>query len=79
VRPRISGSSAIDLPLRGKLKPSACGCDQLDDEESGVSFRHAVQLLKAGDFSSLVAQPVKSTTVTKLATPLDASAEDQPC
>jgi DNA primase catalytic core len=44
----------------------------------GVSFRHAVELLKTGDFSSLAAvQPVKRTTVTKLATPLDADAEDQ--
>jgi DNA primase catalytic core len=46
-------------------------------KSQGVSFRHAVELLREGDFSSLVAQPVKRTTVTKLATPLDADAEDQ--
>lgn len=44
----------------------------------GVSFRHAVELLREGDFSSLVAvQPVKRTTVTKLDSPLDTGVEDQ--
>ena len=47
-------------------------------KSQGVSFRHAVELLRDGDFSSLAAvQPVKRTTVTKLDSPLDASAEDQ--
>ncbi|MFC1751164.1 CHC2 zinc finger domain-containing protein, partial [Pseudomonadota bacterium] len=46
----------------------------------GLSFRHAVEVLKEGDFSSLAAntsQPVKHTTVTKLPTPLANNAEDQ--
>ena len=43
----------------------------------GVSFRHAVELLREGGFSSLAAQPVKRSTVTKLATPLSSNAEDQ--
>ncbi len=46
-------------------------------KSQGVSFRHAVELLREGEFSSLAAQPVKRSTVTKLDTPLDASAEDQ--
>lgn len=46
-------------------------------KSQGVSFRHAVELLREGEFSSLVAQPVKRTTVTKLDSPLDTSAEDQ--
>jgi len=46
-------------------------------KSQGVSFRHAVELLREGDFTSLAAQPVKRSTVTKLATPLNASAEDQ--
>jgi DNA primase len=46
-------------------------------KSQGVSFRHAVELLRDGDFSSLAAQPVKRTTVTKLNSPLDTSAEDQ--
>jgi DNA primase catalytic core len=46
-------------------------------KSQGVSFRHAVELLREGEFSSLAAQPVKRTTVTKLDLPLDAGAEDQ--
>ncbi len=46
-------------------------------KSQGVSFRHAVELLRDGDFSSLVAQPVKRTTVPKLDSPLDTCAEDQ--
>jgi DNA primase catalytic core len=46
-------------------------------KSQGVSFRHAVELLRDGDFSHLAAQPVKRTTVTKLDSPLDTSAEDQ--
>lgn len=47
-------------------------------KSQGVSFRHAVELLREGELSSLASvQPVKRTTVTKLDTPLDASAEDQ--
>jgi hypothetical protein len=34
-------------------------------------------MLRDGDFTSLAAQPVKRSSVTKLATPLNASAEDQ--
>lgn len=43
----------------------------------GVSFRHAVELLQA-DYapSALVAGPVKKTTVRKLPTTLETSAED---
>jgi len=46
-------------------------------KSQGVSFRHAVELLREGEFSSLAANPVKKTTVTKLDSPLDASAEDR--
>jgi len=46
-------------------------------KSQGVSFRHAVELLREGEFSSLAAQPVKRTTVTKLDSPLNADAEDQ--
>jgi len=46
-------------------------------KSQGVSFRHAVELLKEGDFTSLAAQPVKQTTVRKLTTPLTSNAEDQ--
>ncbi len=47
-------------------------------KSQGVSFRHAVELLRDGDFSNLAAvQPIKKTTVTKLDTPLDAGAEDR--
>lgn len=46
-------------------------------KSQGVSFRHAVELLREGDFSSLAAQPVKRSTVPKLDLPLNASAEDQ--
>ncbi|MFC1750742.1 CHC2 zinc finger domain-containing protein [Pseudomonadota bacterium] len=46
----------------------------------GLSFRHAVEVLKEGDVSSLAARtdgPVKRSTVTKLPTPLANNAEDQ--
>ena len=43
----------------------------------GVSFRHAVELLREGDFTSLAAQPVKRSSTTKLATPLNVNLEDQ--
>lgn len=43
---------------------------------NGVSFRHAVELLREG-ISSLVAQPVKHTTVRKLAPPVAFDADDQ--
>lgn len=46
-------------------------------KSQGVSFRHAVELLREGDFTSLAAQPVERSTVTKLSTPLNASAEEQ--
>ena len=46
-------------------------------KSQGVSFRHAVELLREGDFSSLGAQPVKRSTVTKLPTSLSSNAEDQ--
>lgn len=46
-------------------------------KSQGVSFRHAVELLREGDFTALAAQPVKRSTVTKLSTPLNADAEDQ--
>ncbi len=46
-------------------------------KSQGVSFRHAVELLREGDFTSLAAQPVKRSTVTKLDLPLDVSAEDR--
>lgn len=42
----------------------------------GVSFRHAVELLHE-DYQPLAADPVKRSTVQKLPTTLDTSAEDQ--
>lgn len=63
-------------------------------KSQGVSFRHAVELLRDGDFTSFAApahpapaalahpcasaaKPVKRSTVPKLDSPLDTSAEDQ--
>ena len=46
-------------------------------ESQGVSFRHAVELLREGDFTSLAAQPVKRSTVPELDLPLNTAAEDQ--
>ena len=48
-------------------------------KSQGVSFRHAVELLQADQLPSLAAGSgvVKHSTVTKLPTLLDASAEDQ--
>lgn len=43
---------------------------------SGVSFRHAVELLREG-ITSLAAQPVKQTTVRKLPPPVAPDADDQ--
>src|SRR6185295_5886784 len=43
---------------------------------NGVSFRHAVELLREG-LSSLVAQPVKRTTVRALPPPVTLDADDQ--
>jgi DNA primase len=45
-------------------------------KKNGVSFRHAVELLREG-VSSLVAQPVKHTTVRKLPAPVAVDADDQ--
>lgn len=42
----------------------------------GVSFRHAVELLRA-DYQPSAVEPVKRTTVTKLPTALSTDAEDQ--
>jgi len=56
-----------------------CGGSVIDwvMKAEGVSFRHAVELLQA-DYapSSLAADPVKRSTVQKLPTTLEASAED---
>ena len=46
-------------------------------KSQGVSFRHAVDLLREGDLSSLAAKPVKYSTVTKLDSPVSTHAEDQ--
>jgi DNA primase catalytic core len=44
----------------------------------GVSFRHAVELLRADlPLAASTTTPVKQSTVRKLPTPLDATAEDQ--
>jgi DNA primase len=44
----------------------------------GVSFRHAVELLRSDlPLAASTAIPVKKSTVPKLPTPLDATAEDQ--
>jgi DNA primase catalytic core len=45
-------------------------------KRNGVSFRHAVELLREG-ISSLVAHPVKQTTVRKLPPPVQFDADDQ--
>jgi DNA primase len=49
-------------------------------KKNGVSFRHAVELLREGagaDVSSLAAGPVKCTTVKKLDAPVAVDADDQ--
>jgi len=43
----------------------------------GINFRHAVELLREGDFSALSTQLVKRSTVSKRPAPLDVSAEDR--
>ena len=43
---------------------------------NGVSFRHAVELLREG-ISSLAAEPVKFSTVRKLQPPVSLDADDQ--
>jgi len=55
-----------------------CGGSVIDwvIKSEGVSFRHAVELLKA-DYQPLAAAPVKRSTVAKLPTPLSHDAEDQ--
>lgn len=45
-------------------------------KKNGVSFRHAVELLREG-ISSLAAEPVKHTTVRKLPAPVSLDADDQ--
>jgi DNA primase len=45
-------------------------------KRNGVSFRHAVELLREG-ITSLAAQPVKHTTVRKLPPPVQFDADDQ--
>ena len=45
-------------------------------KRNGVSFRHAVELLREG-LSSLAASPVKKTTVRALAAPVSLDADDQ--
>lgn len=45
-------------------------------KRNGVSFRHAVELLREG-LPSLVAQPVKRTTVRALPAPVSFDADDQ--
>jgi len=54
-----------------------CGGSVIDwvMKAEGVSFRHAVELLQA-DYQPLAAGPVKRSTVQKLPTTLEASAED---
>ena len=46
-------------------------------KSQGVSFRHAVELLREGNPSLAAVQPVKRSTVTKLDNPLSANAKDQ--
>ena len=47
-------------------------------KKSGVSFRHAVELLREGmPVSSLAAAPVKRSSVPKLPTPVSLDADDQ--
>src|ERR1035437_5314196 len=49
-------------------------------KKNGVSFRHAVELLREGvteGISSLAAEPVKQSTVRKLTAPVSLDADDQ--
>ena len=46
-------------------------------KRSGVSFRHAVELLNEGGHPSLAAGPVKRSTVRALAAPVSLDADDQ--
>jgi len=52
---------------------------QFVQKYDGVSFRHAVELLKAGKFAALAgpAAPVKKSAVPRLDSPLAANADDQ--
>src|SRR5574340_265899 len=45
-------------------------------KQNGVSFRHAVELLREG-ITSLAAEPVKRSTVRKLDAPVEFDADDQ--
>ncbi len=52
---------------------------QFVQKYDGVSFRHAIELLKAGKFAALAGPgaPVKKSTVPKLENPVAPSADDQ--
>jgi hypothetical protein len=43
----------------------------------GVSFRHAVEILRSNEMPATPKRPVKTTSVPKLPPPVDPSANDQ--
>jgi len=56
-----------------------CGGSVIDwvMKVQGVSFRHAVELLRDGAVSPIAAAPVKRSTVRQLPAPVDVSADDR--
>jgi DNA primase len=70
-------------PGKGLWRCMSCGATgnviQFVQKYDGVSFRHAIELLKDGKFTALAGPgaPVKKSTVPKLASPLAAEADDQ--
>ena len=72
-------------PGKGLWRCMSCGATgnviQFVQRFDGVSFRHAFELLKGGGAAAFVGaptcQPVKKTTVPRLASPLSADADDQ--
>ena len=72
-------------PGKGLWRCMSCGATgnviQFVQRFDGVSFRHAFELLKGGGAAAFAGaptcQPVKKTTVPRLASPLSADADDQ--
>jgi DNA primase catalytic core len=72
-------------PGNGLWRCMSCGATgnviQFVQRFDGVSFRHAFELLKGGGAAAFTGaptcQPVKKTTVPRLASPLSADADDQ--
>src|SRR5208282_4465098 len=71
----------IVTPDKGLFHCMACGkagnAIQFVQQHDGLSFRHALDLLRQGGPAVFAAQPLqKQTTVLKLPCPLDAEADD---